>query len=192
MGPFNRVIAALCVCGPIICAAAAPPSIPLSEYKTRRQALRNAIGDGVTILFGAVESEGGELRNGFFQDEDFYYLTGWREPGAILVITPRTETLLIPRRDPVQERWTGPKAAPGDNNITEVTGFETVLPSEAFEAKLPEWLEQARVVYTLPRSTDELKRVAPLREIRSADMPSHGCVWSSHRPKSRQFSSRPT
>ena len=70
----------------------------------------------------------------------------------------------------MQERWTGPKAAPGDKNITEVTGFETVLPSEAFEAKLPEWLEQARVVYTLPRSTDELKRVAPLREIRSADM----------------------
>src|SRR3981081_32101 len=79
------------------------------EYKTRRAALRKANGDAVTILIGRTEKSGGDLRSGFFQEENFYYLTGWSEPGAMLVLTPSTEALLIPRRDPEQEKWTGHK-----------------------------------------------------------------------------------
>src|SRR5829696_5895380 len=92
---------------------AAEPGISHQEYKQRRATLREALPDSLIVLFGATERENGELRSGFFQTPDFYYLTGWREPNAIMVITPTSETLLIPKRDAVQERWTGPKLAPG-------------------------------------------------------------------------------
>jgi len=148
------------------------PRIEQSEYKTRREAIRKAIGDNVLILFGGSEGEHGDIRTGFFQEPNFYYLTGWMEPGAVLILTPKTEALLIPRRDTVQERWTGPKAAPGDANIRAVTGFENVQPVESLESNLPGWLSEGKTVYTLPGGpeADGLKRMLPTREVRSAAM----------------------
>lgn len=150
----------------------AAPSIPLTEYKQRREALRKAAGDSVVILFGRTEREGGEIRAGFFQEPNFYYLTGWSEPGAILVLTPKSEVLLLPRRDPVQERWTGPKLAPGDDGLSAATGFDTVIETEAFEAHLPQWIQEGRILYTLFEgdSAENLRKLLPLREIRNVAM----------------------
>src|SRR5215212_3999335 len=99
------------------------------EYRSRRAELQKANGDALTILFGRTEKEHGDLRSGFFQEANFYYLTGWTQPGAILVITPSTEILLIPRRNREQEIWTGPKISPDDPSIRSATGFEAVLPT---------------------------------------------------------------
>ena len=41
---------------------------------------------GVAIVFAGVESEGPDATYGFRQDNNFYYLSGWAEPGAALVI----------------------------------------------------------------------------------------------------------
>lgn len=139
------------------------------EYKTRRAALRKANGDAVTILIGRTEKSGGDLRSGFFQEENFYYLTGWSEPGAMLVLTPSTEALLIPRRDPEQEKWTGHKLAAEDKEAPSVTGFESVLASESFEANLPKWLEAGKKVYTL--SPEIVKPLVPTRDVLDAKMP---------------------
>jgi len=146
------------------------PKVEQSEYKVRRDALRKAAGENIVILFGGTESTGGDIRTGFYQVSDFYYLTGWTEPGAILVLTPKSEVLLIPGRDSVQERWTGPKAAPGDADITAVTGFETVAPAESLESSLPKWLQDGRVVFTLTESPGaaSLKNMLPMREVRNA------------------------
>lgn len=163
-------VSRLLFCFVPLAASLAGPEIPLTEFKQRRQALRSSLGESVFILFGRTEREGGDLRNGFFQESNFYYLTGWSEPGAALVITPSTEVLLIPKRDAVQERWTGPKAAPGDPNISALTGFDSVLPVESFESRLPGWLTESRNVYTVgegPEGT-ALKGMLPLRELRSA------------------------
>ncbi len=165
MGLLPRLLTALAVCLPLFAA----PHIELSEYKTRREALRKSVGDNVVILFGNSENSGGEARDGFFQEPNFYYLTGWNQPGAMLVLTPKAEVLLIPRRDPVQERWTGPKAAPGDADVSAVTGFQTVVPTEAFESKIAEWLAEGKAALTLNSTTEKLRRLVPLREIRPVD-----------------------
>jgi Xaa-Pro aminopeptidase len=161
-----RVLLCVLVCLPAIAA----PSIPLSEYRVRRAALRAAIGESVAILFGRTERETGEIRTGFFQDPNFYYLTGWTEPGAVLILTPKSETLLLPRRDKTTEHWTGPKAAPGDANIAAITGFDSVAPVETFEKNLPGWLSEGRHVYTFTDGpqADSLRRLLPSRELRSA------------------------
>jgi Xaa-Pro aminopeptidase len=166
-----RVLAALCLLS-VVSLAASEPVITHAEYNQRRTKLREALPDSLIVIFGATERENGELRTGFYQNADFYYLTGWTEPNAVLILTPSGETLLIPKRDKKQEQWTGPKLAPGDPNISTLTGFESVLPISSFEANLPKWAESVSGVYTLPDSPqgEALKKMLPLREVRSAAM----------------------
>lgn len=156
-----------------LCLFAAAPGVSHSEYHERRAALQKALPDSLIVVFGDTENEHGDLRTGFFQSSDFYYLTGWTEPGAILVLTPSTEVLLIPKRNAEQERWTGPKLAPGDSNVSAATGFETVIPASAFESNLLKWAEPVSSVYTLMSSpqSDALKKLLPLRQILPAALP---------------------
>jgi Xaa-Pro aminopeptidase len=166
-----RVLAALYLLSAMLLPASGQ-AVSHDEYKQRRAKLREALPDSLVVVFGATERENGELRTGFFQSADFYYLTGWTEPNAILVLTPTGETLLIPKRDKKQEQWTGPKLAPGDPNTTSATGFESILPVSSFEVNLPKWADAAAAIYTLPDSpqADSLKKMLPLRDIRSASM----------------------
>jgi Xaa-Pro aminopeptidase len=156
----------------VLCALPLVPKtgIGLDEYRQRRADLRQALGDAVFILFGGSEGERGDLRSSFFQESNFYYLTGWNEPGAALVMTPEQDVLLIPQRNPAVEKWTGTKAAPGDADIQELTGFKVVLPVESFEQHLPEWVAKAPKVMTLASHarTDAIRRMLPLREIQDA------------------------
>jgi Xaa-Pro aminopeptidase len=158
-----RRLALLSLVGVLLPAA---DGIPQSEYRDRRDALRESIQGGVLILVGNTEKERGDLRSPFFQEANFLYLTGWREPGAILVMAPGQEALFIPRRDPERERWTGRKTAPEDTDASAVTGFEQVLPAEEFEARLPELAKSAAKVYTLTGlpAGGKLKALLPLRE----------------------------
>jgi Xaa-Pro aminopeptidase len=165
-----RLFRLTAICVMCAWAALAAESIQLSEYKARRDALHKAIGQAVVVLFGTKEADGGDIRTGFFQESNFYYLTGWRQPGAVLVMTPATDILLLPKKDTDRERWTGSKAAPSDTDIAAVTGFETVVPAESFEARLPQWIEAASKIYTLTKepSADALRKLLPLRDIGDA------------------------
>lgn len=109
------------------------------EYRARRQALAQRLGDGITLVLGAREPEEDYLS--FWQTPDFFYLTGWREPDAALVMVKRGDslatTLFVMPRDPAQEVWTGARA--GAEAAAKLTGMnarprgqlETVLDSLA-------------------------------------------------------------
>ena len=144
------------------------------QYRARRVELSQKLHDGVLVLFGQTEKGEEDIRTGFFQESNFYYLTGWQEPGAILLVTPpqdgkTRDFLFLPRRHPDQEKWTGRKAGPDDANINQLTGFDTVLPVESFESELRKQLDRYSRIYTVgERSTTELKALAPLRDISDA------------------------
>lgn len=144
-----------------------------SEYRERREELRKKLNDGVIVLFGRTEQEQGELRNGFLQDPDFYYLTGWLEPGAALLLAPdKTEMLLLPRRVPEREKWTGRKTSPDDPDVRKLTGFERVAPAETLESELRGLLDRYARIYTVT-GTEKAKAVqsmAPLREVANASV----------------------
>jgi len=60
---------------------------PNSEYQARRAKLRSAL-NGPAVLFGYTShQDAGELAV-FFQEENFYYLTGHSEPDAALLLIP--------------------------------------------------------------------------------------------------------
>lgn len=166
------MLSALCLLSAVICLAAEAP-ISHQEYRQRRAALREALPDSLIVLFGATEKDHGDVRSGFFQDANFYYLTGWSEPNAILVLTPSSEAILIPKRNKEQEQWTGPKLAPGDANASSASGFDSILQTSAFETNLPKWADGVSNVYTLLNSpyAEALKKLLPLRDIKSAAMP---------------------
>jgi Xaa-Pro aminopeptidase len=111
---------------------------PNADYRSRRQALASKTSDGVVLLFAPGESDGPNDLYGYRADNNFFYLTGWGEPGAALLIAaateakdnnpghPYTEILFLPDRNASQERWTGPKLGPENSDAPRITGFDRV------------------------------------------------------------------
>jgi len=127
-------------------------------YHGRRVALAAKLHGGVAVLFAAEEP----LLDltPYRQDEDFYYLTGWAEPGAAVLVAsareakgsqparPATEILFLPPRDMAGERWTGPKLGPDSPEITSITGFDHVEALTKLDEELPKLLVLGDKVYT--------------------------------------------
>jgi Xaa-Pro aminopeptidase len=158
-----RPLAALLLC----LAAASAAGIAPDEYKSRRAELRKSL-DGVMILFGAEESE--DLHSAFFQESNFLYLSGWREPGAIMMLTRSEELFFLPPHNAQAETFTGPKTLPDDREAPARTGFAKVLPREAIETNYLRLLESSRTIYTLPGDlrSQKLRSLGPLHEERNA------------------------
>ncbi len=110
------------------------------EYKRRRDQLMAAIGpDSIAIIFGAVEvRRNGDTHYPFRQESDFFYLTGFTEPNAVLVLTPHhpkgETTLFLNPRDPAIEQWTGrrlgPEAAP------DALGIDTAYTTQTLDKEI--------------------------------------------------------
>ncbi|MXZ34373.1 MAG: hypothetical protein F4Z21_03730, partial [Acidobacteria bacterium] len=107
------------------------------EARERRMAYLQRATEGVTLLFNRRHHD----LNEYVPDKNFYYLTGCTEPGAVLLLIPGVdgprETLFLARRDPKQERWTGPRMAPGPGTAR-LLGMQEVLSLD----ELPDSLAQ--------------------------------------------------
>ncbi len=148
----------------------AADGIPPEEYQARRAALRASLPGGVTVLFGATSTEAGELRSGFAQEANFLYLTGWREPGAILMLTPPDgEALFLPPREPNREKYHGRRASAMDQGIGARTGFNLVFQTDAFEDSLSQALRANPRVYTLTGSAAGERLKSRLSPVEVAD-----------------------
>src|SRR5258705_6006032 len=154
-----KVFLTLAVLGGVVLA----DGIPRDEYRARRADLRKSL-DGVMILFGADEGE--DLHTGFFQDSNFLYLSGWREPGAVMLLTPTQEILFLPPRNLRSENFTGKKLGAEEADAPQKTGFDKVLPKHALETSFLRSLETSKQVYTIPGDTQahKLKQLAPFHE----------------------------
>ncbi|HWP84311.1 MAG TPA: Xaa-Pro peptidase family protein [Terriglobia bacterium] len=140
---------------------AAQPDISPAEYRARRAALRAKITDGPVVLFGQAGGPGSESYFVFRQESNFEYLSGWREPGAVLIVAPESspprsggdalpaEILFLPPRDPSEEAWTGPQPDPQDPATVAITGFQTVRSRNQFETELVRYGKSYGKIYTL-------------------------------------------
>src|SRR6202158_1705444 len=64
---------------------------PSSDYRARREKLATKLDGGVALLFAPPEAEGPNAIYGYRPDDNFYYLTGWPEPGAALLVMSSRE-----------------------------------------------------------------------------------------------------
>ncbi len=159
------------------CLVAALDRQPNADYRARRVALSQKTDGGVVLLFAPTEEEGPDHIYGFKQDDDFFYLTGWTEPGAALLIAPEvkagdgnpgrpyTEILFLAPHNRTQERWTGPKLGPEDASARQVTGFDRVESLERMREILVNILPKPRATLFLQKESSSPSK-APMSWLR--------------------------
>ena len=119
---------------------------PKVDYHARRQRLMEQLKDGVIVLIGAREEDLGEVGR-FRQKNDFMYLTGVQTPASYMMLVPAgvvpdkpaKETVFIPPRNLMHEKWTGPQVGPGAESEARF-GIQEVADSTTFKTRLTELL----------------------------------------------------
>lgn len=140
--------------------------------RRRKQLMRMAGNDAILVLPAAPERvRSHDTHWPFRQDSDFWYLSGFPEPEAVLVLVPgrrHGETLLFCReRDPERESWDGPRA--GQEGAVADFGMDDAYPIEDLDEILPGLLEgRSRVYYHFGRDAEfDLKLIGWVRHVRA-------------------------
>jgi Xaa-Pro aminopeptidase len=126
-----------------------PPRTTQDEYRSRRDRVGQRVGDSALVLYGGelrTRSEDTEFR--FRPDSDFYYLTGLREPGAVLVLRPGREpelVLFVRPRDAEAEVWSGRRIGP--EGAKALYGADEAHPLTELRQRLPALLDGVPAVH---------------------------------------------
>ncbi|MEO8162088.1 MAG: aminopeptidase P N-terminal domain-containing protein, partial [Arenimonas sp.] len=126
--------------------------------RRRRQLMRMAGEDAILVLPAAPERiRSKDTTYPYRQDSDFWYLSGFPEPEAVLVLVPgrkHGESLLFCReRDAGKEAWDGPRA--GQEGAVAEFGMDDAYPISDLDDILPGLLEgRSRVYYHFGRDKD--------------------------------------
>ena len=122
-----------------------------AEYAKRRKKLMQQIGPtGIVILPSASETiRSGDTVYSFRQQSDFYYLTGFDEPEAVMVLAPKRkagEYILFNRlRDRDREIWDGSRA--GQAGACKDFLADQAFPIQQLQSMLPELLTDRQSVH---------------------------------------------
>jgi len=140
----NIFIISFLICSLSIVAQEGTPEDYLSSefHKGRREALRAKMPSNSVAVFFAnpVRNRANDVDYIYHQDPDFYYLTGYKEPNAVLVIFSEAqpgengkkynEVLYVQEKDPRAEMWTGYRL--GVDGAKNDLGFNTVFNGKKF------------------------------------------------------------
>lgn len=126
----------------------------LNEFARRRRQLMRMMGKGAIAILPAAQTRirNRDVEYPYRQDSDFYYLSGFPEPEAVLVLAPGRsggEYLLFCRdRDPDKETWNGSRAGPAD--AVARFGADAAHAIDQIDELLPRMISGAdRVFYTM-------------------------------------------
>jgi len=120
-------------------------------FRQRRQRFIEAIGRGaVAIIPGApVAVRSRDIEFPYHQDHDFYYLSGFDEPEAVLIFAPGHPdgeyAMLVRPRDKEREVWTGRRA--GVEGAVSDYGAERAFRIDELDEVLRRYLHDAQCVY---------------------------------------------
>jgi len=126
-------------------------SVSAAEFKKRRHRLMGMMSKGaIAVIPGAAEQRRNrDIHYPFRQDSDFFYLTGFSEPEALLVLAPGREhgeeILFCADRDPHAERWDGERMGP--ERASQMLGVDDGFPYADLEDILPGLLESRERIY---------------------------------------------
>lgn len=152
---------------------AAAPVLKSPEFaRRRRQLMRLAGEDSILILPTApVRVRSNDTHYPYRQDSDFWYLSGFEEPEAVLVLMPgrrHGESLLFCReRDPAREIWDGARLGP--ERAGQALGLDDAYPISDLDEILPGLLEgRSRVYYHFGRDVEfDLKLIGWVNRVRA-------------------------
>lgn len=157
-----------------------------SVYKARREKVMQEIGnDAVAFFYSApIRNRNNDVDYPYRQDDNLYYLTGFTEPNAILVLVPRgvvvkdpddttrtmtvREVLFVQPKDPSREQWTGRRYGPA--GAMKLRGLEYALTNDKFPSMLFQFVgfgfrgpgQGQRLLYVPTFSSDLTGEIAEL------------------------------
>ena len=111
-------------------------------HQKRRDALRKLLPDNTAAIFFAnpVRNRANDVDYVYHQDPDFYYLTGYKEPHAVLVIFSDLQTdadgntydemIFVQPKNAMAEMWTGRRL--GAQGVSESLGMDWVANNGQF------------------------------------------------------------
>ncbi|WP_250437189.1 aminopeptidase P N-terminal domain-containing protein [Hanstruepera flava] len=111
-------------------------------HKERRESLRSKMADNSVAVFFAnpVRNRANDVDYVYHQDPNFYYLTGYKEPHAVLVVFKENQTddngntfneiLYVQERNPQAEQWTGRRL--GTEGAKKELGFDVAYNGAEF------------------------------------------------------------
>ncbi|MCC6573558.1 MAG: aminopeptidase P N-terminal domain-containing protein [Planctomycetes bacterium] len=156
-------------------------------FKRRRAEFMKRMVGGVAV----IPAQSMRLRNGdvyfeYRQDSDFFYLTGFEEPGSLAILTPghaeHKFVLFVPPRDKTMEIWNGRRAGP--EGAKSVYGADAAFAIEEIEKVLPDYVKNNKVLYVHLGDDDEFeKRVMGwLNKVRAMKRQGHNAPTELHDP----------
>ena len=124
--------------------------LQVKPFKARRARLAKALGEGVVVLPTAPErTRNADTHYDYRWDSGFYYLTGFREPEAVLVMVlgakPRA-ILFCREKNLEREIWDGYRHGP--EQARELFGFDAAYPYGELDQRMAEILANRDVVHT--------------------------------------------
>jgi Xaa-Pro aminopeptidase len=135
------------------------------EFARRRRNLMQMVGEGgIAILPSApIRTRSRDVEYRYRQDSDFYYLTGFAEPDAVVVIVPGRASgqflLFCRERNAEKERWDGQRM--GTDGVVEHYQADDAFPIDDIDEILPGIMESCeRVYYTMGLYKDFDVRIA--------------------------------
>jgi len=169
---------------------------PSSDYHARREKLAGKLDGGFALVFAPPEAEGPNAIYGYRPDNNFFYLTGWTEPGAALLVESAVEAkgdngarqyaeiLFLPNRNSSQERWTGPKLGPDDPEAATVTGVDRVEALDTLRTELVKMLptRSAKIYTDVPGPGEVSNSTEPLNWLKNANAFPVGTSYADVRP----------
>lgn len=149
-----------------------------AEYRQRREQLMEKIGQGTAIFHSApLAVMHNDVEYTFRQDSSFFYLTGFNEPDAVIVLAPHHKehrfVLFVQPKDPDKEVWTGYRA--GVEGAKELYGADEAYPITELNEKLPQYLLAAdRIYYHFGRDRNFNETIVKIWQRLMATYPKRG------------------
>ncbi|WP_373755595.1 aminopeptidase P N-terminal domain-containing protein [Neisseria sp.] len=123
----------------------------MTPYSERRRRVLQHIGsDGIAVVFAAPEQRrSNDTEYPFRQDSYFYYLTGFDEPEAVLILdgAAQTATLCCRDKDPLGEIWNGFRY--GAEAAKEAFGFDEADSVVRWRHRFAQAVQNKRRLYAL-------------------------------------------
>ncbi|HET9053978.1 MAG TPA: aminopeptidase P family protein, partial [Cyclobacteriaceae bacterium] len=128
-----------------------------SWHKERRQKLRESMPpNSVAVFFAnAVRNRANDVDYVYHQDPNFFYLTGYREPHAVLFVfkdrqtaangTPYDEIIFVQERNAFGEMWTGRRL--GTEGTKTQLGFEQAFNGSEFKKYNVDFSKFAEILF---------------------------------------------
>ena len=131
-------------------------------FERRRSRLMDQIGDeAVAIIVGPPpRNRSNDTDYRYRPSSDVLYLSGFREPNAVLLLAPGHGegefVMFVPDRDEKKERWEGRRA--GAEGAIENHGADAAFELRELDEKLPMWLEGRKQLYYTLGSNEAFDR----------------------------------